>query len=47
MPKEYNETIKKYPKFHLEHSDHNYYKKLQLQGEYDQFRSSKYQQQTH
>jgi hypothetical protein len=28
QPKRYQETIKKYPKFHLEDLDQNYYKKL-------------------
>lgn len=35
QPKEYQETIKKYPKFHLENLDENYYKKLQLQNQYE------------
>lgn len=36
QPKEYNETIKKYPKYRLEHIDQNYYRKLKLQEEYIQ-----------
>ena len=34
QPKDYQETIKKYPKYHLENQDQNYYRKLQLQDEY-------------
>jgi hypothetical protein len=36
QPKEYNETIKKYPKYRLENIDNNYYRKLKLQEEYTQ-----------
>ena len=46
QPKKYRETIKKYPKFHLENLDGNYYKKLELQNEYDQqFQPKKYSSQ--
>lgn len=39
LPKEYNETIKKYPKYRLENMDLNYYKKLKLEEEYHPKRS--------
>lgn len=35
QPKDYQETIKKYPKYHLEDHDLNYYRKLQIQDEYN------------
>ena len=41
QPKDYNETIKKYPKYHLENQDQNYYKKLQLQDEYNRYQDSR------
>lgn len=35
-PNQYNESIKKYPKYHLEDQDANFYKKVQLENEYKQ-----------
>lgn len=40
QPKEYNETIKKYPIYRLENSDENYYRKLKLQEEYNPKRTT-------
>lgn len=33
QPKEYEDTIKVYPKYRLENEDRNYYKKLQIERE--------------
>jgi hypothetical protein len=33
QPKEYEDTIKVYPKYRLENEDRNYYKKLQIEQE--------------
>lgn len=33
QPKEYEDTIKVYPKYRLENEDRNYYKKLQIEKE--------------
>lgn len=41
QPKEHQETIKKYPKYRLENQDNNYYKKLQIQDEYNQQHESR------
>lgn len=35
QPNQYNETIKKYPKYRLENLDCNYYKNLQLETQYN------------
>ena len=36
QPKEYQDTIKMFPKYHLENDDSHYYKKMQLEKELTQ-----------
>ena len=31
QPKEYQDTIKVFPKYHLEDQDHNYFRKMQIE----------------